>query len=80
VVNQPLRRSDWKVTPTNHSVDEPVLNLHPTNNSTVNNLVTEPNPLDASVNEEVNMQPDDPSDGNQAKKRKILLEMQLEVK
>ena len=57
VVNQPLWRGDWNVTPptnppTNCSVDESALNFHLTNNSIVNNWVTEPNPLDTRVNED----------------------------
>jgi hypothetical protein len=73
VINQPLRRGSWNVTLSNRQANDADQNILPINNPEV-----QPAPSETVVNSDNSLHPEDDAGANQAKRRKILLEMQLE--
>jgi hypothetical protein len=73
VINQPLRRGSWNVTQANRQQNSTHQNILP-----VINPAIQPAPSEIEINNDNTQQPEDDSDATQAKRRKILLEMELE--
>lgn len=68
-----MRRGSWNVTPSNRQANDADQNI-----LLINNPKVQPIPSETVVNFDNTPQPEDDSDSNQAKRHKILLEMQLE--